>query len=88
MSCNVCYMSGYGISYDDLFELLKEEVQDKDCFDIVDEIEDDFICGFSSPDGQYLYIRDMPPYGEPLFKTMQEINGEIDVFQCNFAICL
>ena len=42
MSCNVCYMSGYGISMRDLYSLLTEEAQDMDCFSIVDEMKDDF----------------------------------------------
>ena len=74
MSCNMCYMSGYGISMSDLYDLLTEEAQDMDCFSIVDKMKDDWICGFSSPDDQYLYIRDIPPYVLSPFKSTVDLD--------------
>ena len=73
MSCNLTYMSGYGISQSDLEDLLKEEYKEINLINICDEIGDDYITSFSSPENEYLYIRDMPPY-EQLFISQKHID--------------
>lgn len=80
MSMELYYMSGYGVEMDDLLPLLNKETSEKweedvDIISIFDDMisEDKYINWFTSDDGQFLYIKDAPPYA-PIFNSIEEID--------------
>lgn len=74
------YMSGYGVEINDLLPLLNKETlekwkEDEDIISVFDDMisEDKYINWFTSDDGQFLYIKDAPPYAS-IFNSIEEID--------------
>lgn len=69
----ICYMSGYGVSVDSLYPLLKEEFQDLSAYEIIDEISDLLFCSFSGEE-DYIYIPNVAPYEKAPFENVEDID--------------